>query len=95
MADNLAYCGYVGGDGYDQAFWVALDGDGGTYVVGDTQSPESTFPGGDGFGGLRGWKTERPGRTDGFIVKVGPAAPATPTSPPPGPPRLYVPSASR
>ena len=41
---GLVYCGYIGGDGGDQAYGIAVDGAGNAYVSGRTQSTEATFP---------------------------------------------------
>jgi hypothetical protein len=59
----LEFCGYLGGDGYETATGVAVDGQGRAVVVGDTSSDEASFPvrsgpdgtyggGGDGFAAL-------------------------------------------
>jgi hypothetical protein len=69
---NYDFCGYVGGSGNDQAFWVALDAAGAAYVVGDTESTEATFPDGDGLGALPGPDSTENGGTDAFVVKVTP-----------------------
>ncbi|MBI3911127.1 MAG: SBBP repeat-containing protein [Armatimonadetes bacterium] len=41
---GLDYCGYIGGANYDAAHGIAVDAAGNTYVVGNTQSTEATFP---------------------------------------------------
>lgn len=38
------YVGYLGGEGDDEAYGVAVDGDGFAYVAGTTDSPEDSFP---------------------------------------------------
>jgi hypothetical protein len=42
----LDYCGYIGGSSLDSGFFggIALDSAGDAYVVGDTESNQSTFP---------------------------------------------------
>jgi len=42
--DDLAFCGYVGGDENDWIRSVAVDRDSNVYVAGPTESDESTFP---------------------------------------------------
>ena len=66
----FVYSGYIGGAGEDAAFWVAVDDLGDAYIVGDTDSNQSTFPDGDGFGSLPGQDQTQNGGVDGFIVKV-------------------------
>jgi len=41
---TLVYCGYIGGSAYDSGTGVAVDGVGNAYIVGQTESTESTFP---------------------------------------------------
>jgi hypothetical protein len=41
---GLDYAGYIGGDRLDYAFGAAVDANGNAYVVGQTQSDETTFP---------------------------------------------------
>lgn len=40
----LVYCGYIGGDGWDDAYGVAVDVAGYLYVTGRTDSAATTFP---------------------------------------------------
>ena len=70
--DPFEYCGYIGGSGNDQAFWVAIDALGSAYVVGDTESTETTFPDGNGMTGIPGWDQTQAGNTDAFVVKISP-----------------------
>ncbi|WP_329390182.1 hypothetical protein OG625_38470 [Streptomyces sp. NBC_01351] len=62
---SLAYAGYIGGAGSDQALDIAVDSLGAAYVIGDTSSSESTFPVKDGpdptFGGA-----------SAYVAKVAP-----------------------
>jgi len=64
---GLAYAGYIGGDDYDHAWGVAVGADGAAYVVGQTNSSDTTFPvivGPD--------LTSEYGHGGGFIAKVLP-----------------------
>ncbi|MER7000633.1 hypothetical protein [Streptomyces sp. NPDC000410] len=64
---GLAYAGYIGGAGFDQAESVAVDGSGAAYVVGSTVSTEASFPVAVGpdlsYNG---------GAADAFVAKVVP-----------------------
>jgi len=71
LGTALLYCGYIGGSGIDQGTAIALDGAGGVYLGGSTDSSETTFPvrggpdstyngGGQFFGG------------DAFVARVSP-----------------------
>ena len=60
----LVYAGYIGGDGSDEGFGIAVDGTGAAFVTGYTDSP--TFPTFDGP------ETTKPGGSDAFITKVLP-----------------------
>lgn len=63
---DLVFCGYVGGVGYDRAFGIAVDGTGNAFMVGYTESDDSSFPvtiGPD--------LTYNGGFTDAFVAKVG------------------------
>ncbi len=74
---SLLYAGFVGGSGSDRANSIAVDGAGNAYVAGVTNSTETTFPDGDGFGGLPGPDTTYNGSyDDGFFVKVNAAGTA-------------------
>ena len=42
--DGLVYCGYVGGSGEDVARGMAVDESGAAYIMGYTESDETTFP---------------------------------------------------
>lgn len=62
---GLVYAGYLGGDGFDYGFGIAVDAAGSAYVVGETSSTEASFPVAVGpdlsFNG---------GIIDGFVAKV-------------------------
>jgi hypothetical protein len=71
---TLVYATYIGGHEYDVAYGIDIDGDGNAYIVGHTQSPEVTFPTGNGFGNLPGPdQTFNYGTYDAFVVKIGPS----------------------
>ncbi|MBM4430405.1 MAG: hypothetical protein FJ026_08690, partial [Chloroflexi bacterium] len=67
QADGLAlrYCGYVGGSDYDEAYGIALDGEGRAWLTGYTESDQTSFPVAVGpdlsFNG---------GFTDAFVARV-------------------------
>lgn len=65
------YATYIGGSGNDEAVRVAIDSSGNAYVIGRTSSTQSTFPDGDGFGGIPGPDTTyNGGPHDAFVVKI-------------------------
>lgn len=60
----LAYCGYVGGSGFDVGQDITVDSDGNAYIVGNTRSSEATFP------ELAGPDQTFNGNNDAFIAKI-------------------------
>jgi len=70
VVDNLDFSGFIGGSGEDGAFWVAVDGAGDVYVVGDTASTPFTFPDGDGIFGLTSFGSDAGGGFDAFLMKL-------------------------
>lgn len=66
----LDYCGYIGGDSYDEGLGIAVDADGCAYVVGMTSSSEATFP------VIVGPDLSFNGDCDGFVAKVNAAGTA-------------------
>lgn len=63
---GLAYCGYIGGADDDFGFsgGIAVDSEGNPYVIGDTDSVESTFP--ETAGPILTFS----GASDGFVAKL-------------------------
>lgn len=64
---TLVYGTYLGGGGAEQAFGVAVDGNGAAYVGGVTTSDPFGFGGAPGFD-----QTFNGGLLDGFVVKLAP-----------------------
>lgn len=64
--------GYIGGNQDDYIHGLALDADANAYLAGLTSSSDSTFPDGDGFGGLAGPDQSRneAAGVDAFVAKV-------------------------
>ncbi len=65
---DLDYCGYIGGANQDDGNDIALDGFGGVYIVGTTQSDEASFP------VANGPDLTYNGGNDAFVVKLGTGA---------------------
>ena len=70
---TFVYAGYIGGQDGGRATDVTVDGSGAAYVTGETRSTGSTFPDGDGFGGLAGPDNGHNGLFDAFVVKIDPS----------------------
>ncbi len=66
---QIVYCGYIGGDDYDEGWAIALDGKGNAYVAGGTSSTPETFPVKTGPGLTHHGKA---GTFDAFVAKVNP-----------------------
>ena len=64
---GFVYVGYIGGAGNDDAFGIAVDAAGSVYIVGNTDSDETTFPVKAGPG-----LTFSGGFDDAFVAKVTP-----------------------
>ncbi|MGH2675840.1 MAG: SBBP repeat-containing protein, partial [Actinomycetota bacterium] len=64
---SLAYAGYIGGSGLDEAVGIAVHGTGGAYVTGSTASTEATFP------EAVGPDLTHNGFNDAFVAKVDPS----------------------
>ncbi len=67
---GLNFCGYIGGSGGESGLAVAVDTIGNVYVGGNTNSTETTFPTGSGFGAIPGADKTANGGFDAFVVKV-------------------------
>ncbi len=67
---GLLYCGYIGGNWYEQAWDVAVDGAGNAYLTGQTGSTEPTFP------VTVGPDISENGGADCFVAKVNPSGTA-------------------
>ncbi|HET9209404.1 MAG TPA: hypothetical protein VFR03_03350, partial [Thermoanaerobaculia bacterium] len=66
----FVYASYLGGTGSDRGGAIAVDNFGTAYILGDTTSPEASFPTGAGFGSLSGADTTYNGGFDTFVAKV-------------------------
>jgi hypothetical protein len=75
---SLAYAGYIGGSGTDVGQGIAVDGAGAAYLTGYTDSDQTSFPDGDGFGTVSGPDIFYNGNTDAFVAKVADVVPPSP-----------------
>ncbi len=66
----LVYAGFVGGSGDDRGNGIAVDSAGNAYITGETNSSETSFPDGNGFGAVPGFDQTHNGGVDAFVAKV-------------------------
>jgi uncharacterized repeat protein (TIGR01451 family) len=66
----LEYAGYIGGTGTDRGLSIAVDNLSRAYVTGETDSNNSTFPNGSGFGGLTSFDSTQNGGIDAFVARI-------------------------
>ncbi|MFH2000306.1 MAG: SBBP repeat-containing protein, partial [Planctomycetota bacterium] len=64
---SLIYCGYIGGTGSDLGMGITVDQDGRAFIIGNTDSDESSFP------VLGGPDLSHNGNTDAFAAKLAPS----------------------
>jgi hypothetical protein len=67
----LVYAGFLGGNGFEIGFGIAVDTAGNAYVTGDTNSAAATFPETSGV-----FQATNGGSTDAFVAKVNPTGSA-------------------
>ncbi len=65
----LDYCGFIGGMNHEYGYGIAVDGSGNAYIVGQTDSDESSFP------VTAGPDLSFNGGPDVFVAKIGPMPP--------------------
>lgn len=63
---GLNYCGYIGGDGQEESWAIALDTYGSAYISGYTESDQATFP------VIIGPDLTYNGEYDAFVAKIAP-----------------------
>jgi hypothetical protein len=66
---SLVYSTYLGGDGVDFGYGIAVDTSGNAYVTGSTTSPAATIP----FPTQTAYQSTLQGSTDAFVTKLVPA----------------------
>lgn len=70
------YAGFIGGTGDDRGNAITIDDAGNAYITGETNSIETTFPDGNGFGLLPGFDKIQNGGVDVFVAKINAAGTA-------------------
>jgi hypothetical protein len=70
---GLDYAGYIGGNGLDEVYGVAVDASNNAYVSGRTESSDATFPAGSGMGSLTSFNRTYGGLSDVFLLKINSA----------------------
>lgn len=73
---GLVYAGYIGGDGDEGAFGIAVDAAGAVYITGPTTSDATTFPDTVGPDVTFGGGTGADCPCDAFVAKVNPGGTA-------------------
>ncbi|MGE5820818.1 MAG: CARDB domain-containing protein, partial [Deltaproteobacteria bacterium] len=73
---TLLYASYIGGSGDDRGNGIAVDAAGNAYITGETNSTQTTFPDGNGFGAIPGFDLTQNGGVDAFVAKVNAAGTA-------------------
>jgi hypothetical protein len=73
---GLVYASFIGGNENESGNGIALDSQGNVYITGVTDSNQTTFPDGDGFGSLSGADTSHNGNDDAFVVVLNAAGTA-------------------
>jgi uncharacterized repeat protein (TIGR01451 family) len=66
----MVYATYIGGEADDRGNGIAVDGAGSAYVTGETNSSQTTFPDGNGFGAIPGFDLTHNGDVDAFIANL-------------------------
>ncbi len=75
-AGALTYATYIGGNGFDAAYGVAVDASNNVYLSGESLSSTADFPKDGGFTGIAGFDQTFNGNVDAFIVRLNSAGTA-------------------